>query len=247
MQLIDYSLDGTTKPQLWNAIGYGCGTAFINAKSGFALSGPNNDGPVAEVNPVDASDSSIWTIATTAIRPLRDSTYNLNVESGDNVPQAGAGVCTWTWAGGKPNETWALVSPSSVIAPTQVEVRCKSVALVLQPNAAGTGVNVQAQIAGQSNQTWLLANQENGYCTLQHLDTGLYLVTPQSQGSVLLGAAANFTDSYLWTLATDGAIASFQHPNLNLNIQGGVLVGATVLAWPWGGGQPNEEWSMATI
>ena len=71
-----------------------------------------------------------------------------------------------------------------------------------------------------------------------------YLSAPEDDGPVVL--ANTIDESSMWTAGKSGndwALRPYRNDDINLNIAGeATQAGTQILAYHWGGGQPNEVW-----
>lgn len=87
------------------------GVGIINEKNGQALNYVARGSRVGFASASSFNDFNLWTFGGggpyVAVRPVADSSQNLNVEGG-----CGGGVVqpviTWGWGGGQPNEVWGF-------------------------------------------------------------------------------------------------------------------------------------------
>jgi len=106
--IIDTYRPGDTA-ECWYKTDLGDNFTLINQQTGQIAYVPNGNGNRVTMFPACAvTEYSTWTVGGNfkgwcAVRPVHDSGQNLNVFGG-SAP--GAGVGTWGWSGGKPNEVW---------------------------------------------------------------------------------------------------------------------------------------------
>lgn len=108
----------TVPPQsmLWQKLDAQWGSILINTQNPqtllYAVDGNGAHAQLIPNTPLNQR-LALWTIGgnfpnNVAIRPMADSSQNLNV-FGDGPYNSGNAVGTWSWGGGAPNEVWSFI------------------------------------------------------------------------------------------------------------------------------------------
>ncbi|GGE99907.1 hypothetical protein GCM10011611_01880 [Aliidongia dinghuensis] len=248
-------LDGTDKNQQWTMEPAPNGYYLRNAATGTYLTATGQNAPVILGPHGDVWQKTGPDNQLSAIRLTLNTSQNLNALGAS--PYVGTTVGTWSWGGGKGNETWLITSVSAVWPrPTRIFSYISGMATYLQlsidpANPAGALV-VDDNYASPSPANFIFTATQwfSGFSIVNKQSGLLAYVGGNGNGAQLLQrASGQMNTDALWTYGGSGtfqAIRPWINSGQNWNVFGnphpipkGPLPMGT---WKWGGGQPNEVW-----
>ena len=237
---------------------------YVSQLSGLMMYAPGgNGGLVTQTNLL--SQNTDWYDGTDegngyhAIQFGPDIGQNLNIPGNGPYP-FGAGVITWGWGGGAPNEIWRFLPTAPppqrpCLIRSKITYNSANMVLSANPTNAGGEVVLEPYTAGQTREVWIENTfprvSGNSYVYVNQA-SGLALYSPGGNGSLVTlepfnvnsnGMYWNFADPFTQNWE---ALQYVPDENQNLNVfgDGPYNPGAAVGTWEWSGGADNEVWQI---
>ncbi|HEY9343991.1 MAG TPA: RICIN domain-containing protein, partial [Inquilinus sp.] len=253
-------LNGNDPNQQWTMEPATGGFYLRNAATGTYLTATGNNSRVV-LNP----HGDVWQKTGpddqfTAIRLVLNPDQNLNALGAN--PVVGTAIGTWTWSGGKGNETWAIANVAAVWPrPTKKLSFVSGMAAYLQlsvnPGDIAGPLVVDDNFssgAPAGNFAFTVTTWSRGFSIVNQASGLLAYVSAYGNGARLLQRpAGQMNADALWTYGANGtfqAVRPWADDDQNWNVFGnphpipkGVLAMGT---WSWGGGQANEIWQTVS-